>query len=572
MKPNLLLIEGVYINVKLKPMFKKVFLAVFPIFLSFSVFAGYVQGGNMRYEFNGSNYTVYITLYYDLTATNIPSTRPLNCISASCSDSFWRSIPRISLDTNREMQCNNTSGGVIVAKFIDTVSLSPCTDWRLWVKGPFLSGNINNLGLSPSAYDLYLEVTLNNQNEVNSSAYIANAPPFLLDNNSVSSVSLQAIDPDGDSIALSMSNIPVLPSQGGFLSFAPFAGTDVYNINNQIGNASIMDNANQRLILSTSNYGGQKMMACKIEEYRNGILWSTYRSVWSTQVAPGNTNKTMPYTVPGTDYSYTTLWGQFNSITINFADSNLTDSVFVDFFPPNLNGFTFNTIVNNGLGNASGTISWITPVGVTEAELPYFIIPVRAKNNTCPDQSYSYYGILIDMQQAWPLGIREISAANVGNRNRIDWKMENRASDIAIESSMNGKSFEFLDDVEGNNTSTYWDEKPIAGVNYYRLKMKQASGAVYYSDVVSATVKKLDVPVSISAYPNPTTDKLHIQLSGNVVAESQLTLTDVTGKAMKAIENLKSSSEINLTDLPAGIFFLKYSDRMYHETIKIIKY
>jgi len=70
--------------------------------------------------------------------------------------------------------------------------------------------------------------------------------------------------------------------------------------------------------------------------------------------------------------------------------------------------------------------------------------------------------------------------------------------------------------------------------------------------------------LTFKAFPNPTNDKLTISTE----KESQFTLYDLTGKALKTVE-VSQTKEISIADLNAGVYILRENTSGSH--LKIVK-
>jgi hypothetical protein len=75
---------------------------------------------------------------------------------------------------------------------------------------------------------------------------------------------------------------------------------------------------------------------------------------------------------------------------------------------------------------------------------------------------------------------------------------------------------------------------------------------------------KLDV------YPNPVQDVMNIELTGNT-GDAVLTITDLAGKTVKTVAINASQMTVNTSDLSAGTYIIKYSDKEHKEIIKVTK-
>jgi len=87
--------------------------------------------------------------------------------------------------------------------------------------------------------------------------------------------------------------------------------------------------------------------------------------------------------------------------------------------------------------------------------------------------------------------------------------------------------------------------------------------------IVNAFVGIADLSASgISIYPNPTSGKLTID-NGELTIQS-IEITDITGKVVKSFSNFQNS-EIDLSNLNSGIYFIKLQTDKQVFTTKIVK-
>lgn len=173
------------------------------------------------------------------------------------------------------------------------------------------------------------------------------------------------------------------------------------------------------------------------------------------------------------------------------------------------------------------------------------------------------------------ISIADIKAANAGQRNRVDWKTASeQAGDVmTLEHSKDGKTFTTLAAISGKGSAsdyTYWDEKPYAGVNYYRLKVTGTDRRVNYSQVVTATVNGGNA-FTARAYPNPVNDVLTITLSGGRAANSNIVVTDMIGRTVATLSCDNDKMTIDMSGLARGSYIVKYTDDAHSEIIKVNK-
>ena len=94
-----------------------------------------------------------------------------------------------------------------------------------------------------------------------------------------------------------------------------------------------------------------------------------------------------------------------------------------------------------------------------------------------------------------------------------------------------------------------------------------------------STITGLDyelIDLQMSAFPNPTTDFLKLQINQIGFTEAkkfEYQLYDMNGKILEHKKLTKNKTEINMSNYPSGGFILKViSEDQTVETFKIIKY
>jgi hypothetical protein len=170
--------------------------------------------------------------------------------------------------------------------------------------------------------------------------------------------------------------------------------------------------------------------------------------------------------------------------------------------------------------------------------------------------------------------LKDINATNLGAKNRVDWSTESelKSDKFELERSADGRNFTYLATIKAKGEASnysYVDLSPVTGVNYYRLKMIDAAGAVATSKVVTATVKQ--GVFTVEAYPNPVSEKLTVQVYGGSDQNATVSITDVTGKVMKVVSVVNGKAEVNMNGLASGVYLVKYTDNNHSQTIKVNK-
>ena len=168
-----------------------------------------------------------------------------------------------------------------------------------------------------------------------------------------------------------------------------------------------------------------------------------------------------------------------------------------------------------------------------------------------------------------------ISATNSGNRNRIDWHTisESAGDKFELERSAEGTNFTKLAMIHAKGEAasySYWDNDPIVGINYYRLKIINAPGNFSYSRTVSATLKGNGV-FSVEAYPNPMREQFIVEVEGQPATNAYVTVSNLEGKVLKHVTMSGNKAEVNMSGFASGIYLIKYHDDEHSETIKMTK-
>ncbi len=113
-----------------------------------------------------------------------------------------------------------------------------------------------------------------------------------------------------------------------------------------------------------------------------------------------------------------------------------------------------------------------------------------------------------------------------------------------------------------------YDEQPLAGANYYRLKMVDADGKYTYSAIRKVVFNGKSPEVVV--YPTENYDGLvHVNLPQEW-AEAQLHLYNVAGQLVAApVDGIGLTRTVQLTSLPAGVYTLKVADTKNSQAFRI---
>ncbi|GEM_PF-1655167 len=226
---------------------------------------------------------------------------------------------------------------------------------------------------------------------------------------------------------------------------------------------------------------------------------------------------------------------------------------FIDF-SGNLYAFNnFNGIfykVNNFTVNGPKTVTVINNSGITGNQ----------KNDGA-------FPIMVDyVSTPLPVSLCCFQVTAGSNRTAsLSWSTlsEERNQGFEVQHSLNGtnwnsKGFVYSKAVQGNSKNkldySMEDRTPQAGKNLYRLKQVDFDGIVSYSDVATLD---LETGSFINIHPNPVTTSFTIE---GLCPDTKIQVTDVHGSTIKEVSAVLPTLQIDLSDQPAGIYFINIID------------
>ncbi len=138
---------------------------------------------------------------------------------------------------------------------------------------------------------------------------------------------------------------------------------------------------------------------------------------------------------------------------------------------------------------------------------------------------------------ALPIEFKLFSSKTLDNSIKLSFSTatEKNNDHFAIERSNDGRTFTQIGEVKGAGTSltqqdyTYTDEKPLRGINFYRLKQVDFDGQFTYSPVVSVVFGKVG---NVVLYPTPTTSTMNVRLEEAFQTEANWQVIDLVGRVV----------------------------------------
>jgi hypothetical protein len=184
---------------------------------------------------------------------------------------------------------------------------------------------------------------------------------------------------------------------------------------------------------------------------------------------------------------------------------------------------------------------------------------------------------------AVPVNLVSFSASMKSNRDvAIQWTttQEINCKSYELQRAEDGVNFttlfiESAKNSSGYNYYNYRDLHPNNGLNYYRLKQRDADNKTTLSKIVAININKSSIN-SVQVYPNPIHDYLTLNIHSNSTEKASIIVTDMLGKLELIQEiNLVQGNQIaslNATKLNKGNHLITLRWKQEPVSIQCMKY
>ncbi|HVY76844.1 MAG TPA: T9SS type A sorting domain-containing protein [Puia sp.] len=244
------------------------------------------------------------------------------------------------------------------------------------------------------------------------------------------------------------------------------------------------------------------------------------------------------------------------------------------------------TLVSGYIGNASTQY-----INAESDGTQYIFNCDGATPNSCipgviygPAQTTSdpTFGLVFGSATTLPVSLVQfLGSKNADGSVKLSWStaQEVNAGSFEVERSADQGSWDAIGTVKAKGNSsittnyTYIDQFPLAGNNYYRLKMVDLDGRFKYSNTVLVSSAKDTRPLVV--YQNPWVDQIRVKVNVNKAQTLTLTVSDMIGKTyLKQSYNAQAGDNyINLAPAGAvsGMYILHIQGTTYEQTVKLAK-
>lgn len=174
---------------------------------------------------------------------------------------------------------------------------------------------------------------------------------------------------------------------------------------------------------------------------------------------------------------------------------------------------------------------------------------------------------LFDIQftgTALPAKSTELTGLVVGDHIQLKWTTDSSFDvfQMVLERSEDGVTYQDLQEIfdeQQQLSGEYIDLNPFPGANYYRMRVKNTSGQIQYSDVV--TLNRQDSGFAISVSPNPvTTNEVAVKIVSSGTGTYYANIYNSLGQQVftkKFTVNARSHVErLNVGRLMRGAYFV----------------
>ncbi|WP_205514571.1 T9SS type A sorting domain-containing protein [Longitalea arenae] len=220
-------------------------------------------------------------------------------------------------------------------------------------------------------------------------------------------------------------------------------------------------------------------------------------------------------------------------------------------------GGTLTVSTINGFTLAAGqTFTFITGATVTGS-----FASVTWPAGVTGTVTYLSNAVTLNVLSALPLTLLEFTGQAAGNKAVLKWKTadEENTSMFQIERSADGVSFIKLDALaamgSGAHPYSFTDENPLAGNNYYRLKMVDIDGQFTYS---KTALLKFAAKDGLQITPVPANSFVTLTIKDPALIGRQAQVYNTAGMLVDNVV-LTNNTRINIGNWPAGIYNVKTS-------------
>ncbi|NUM32483.1 MAG: T9SS type A sorting domain-containing protein [Bacteroidetes bacterium] len=192
------------------------------------------------------------------------------------------------------------------------------------------------------------------------------------------------------------------------------------------------------------------------------------------------------------------------------------------------------------------------------------------------DQVNNYGGVSFAGLTVLPVKLISFTAKYNKEIVNLEWATASEVnnSHFEVQRSLNKSDWTVVGTVKGNGNSSSiikysFDDKvgKMTGEIYYRLKQVDFDGKNELSNVRVVSLNNTKINIG-KVYPNPANDIVKVNI--NTDGDYNIILQDINGKELLKQEGSSSIETINVSEFPAGIYFVKIQNDEINESHRIL--
>jgi hypothetical protein len=192
--------------------------------------------------------------------------------------------------------------------------------------------------------------------------------------------------------------------------------------------------------------------------------------------------------------------------------------------------------------------------------------------------SYGHFDnafLCIALNCTLPVKLKSFDATFTSCNVNLSWQSatENNFKDYQLQYSRDGINYTTvtLFNGKGNDSRYAFTHQPSEGKAFYRLKLEDQDGRFEYSKVISLNIDCNKSTVWV--YPNPVSDLLNINVSGQRNVNAMAALYSNTGVLLYRQPVINGTNTLDVKNLSSGVYtlILNTGDKMEHYKIQVIK-
>jgi hypothetical protein len=165
---------------------------------------------------------------------------------------------------------------------------------------------------------------------------------------------------------------------------------------------------------------------------------------------------------------------------------------------------------------------------------------------------------------ALPLRLISFTGNRYNASNQLQWQTADEANtrQFVIERKTVNGNFSIIGQVaargQANGNYAYSDNTASTGTASYRLKMEDMDGNLTYSNTVTLIVSSTQQ--ASRAYPNPTSDKVYLQINDKKLLHTKGSLLNINGKVLFVFSINYWKQPVSLSGQPAGTYLVQLNN------------